>query len=38
MPAGAVWDYYCDSNDVPMDGQWMAEVSAYEKRVLASRT
>ena len=37
LPWQAVWDYYCEENDIPLDTQWLAEVKAYEKNVLAKR-
>jgi len=38
LPAGAVWDYYCLKQGVPVGMAWMDEVKAYEKTVLAVRT
>jgi L-rhamnose isomerase len=38
MPAGAVWDYYCLSQDVPVAEAWLDEVRAYEREVLRRRT
>jgi L-rhamnose isomerase len=37
MPFGAVWDYYCETKNVPSRGAWLAEVKTYEKEVLATR-
>jgi len=37
MPAGAVWDQYCLQTGVPVGGDWLREVRAYEKDVLAAR-
>jgi L-rhamnose isomerase len=37
LPAGAVWDYYCSSNDVPAGTDWLAEVKKHERTVLAKR-
>ena len=37
LPFGAVWDYYCESKGVPVREAWLAEVKAYEKKVLARR-
>jgi L-rhamnose isomerase len=37
LPAGAVWDYYCLKQDVPVGGEWLEIVRAYEKAVLAKR-
>ncbi len=37
MPFGAVWDYYCMINDVPVGADYIAEVQQYEKDVLLKR-
>jgi L-rhamnose isomerase len=37
LPFGAVWDYYCAKNNVPVGGKWLAEVKIYEKNVLSKR-
>jgi L-rhamnose isomerase len=37
LPFGAVWDFYCASNDVPVGENWLAEVKQYEKNVLGKR-
>ena len=36
-PFGAVWDYFCFKNNVPVQANWLAEVRRYEKEVLAKR-
>ncbi len=36
-PFGAVWDYYCWRQDVPVGFVYMDEIQIYEKRVLALR-
>jgi L-rhamnose isomerase len=36
-PFGAVWDYYCLINDVPVGEDYIAEVLKYEKEVLLKR-
>ncbi|RAP77634.1 L-rhamnose isomerase [Paenibacillus montanisoli] len=36
-PFGAVWDYYCSKNGVPVREEWLAEVKAYEQAVLLKR-
>ncbi|MFB9325587.1 L-rhamnose isomerase [Paenibacillus aurantiacus] len=36
-PFGAVWDYYCASQDVPVREQWIQQVKAYERDVLLAR-
>jgi L-rhamnose isomerase len=38
LPYGAVWDFYCETRDVPAGMAWMAEVKRYEKEVLSKRT
>jgi len=37
MPHGAVWDYYCFKNEVPVGVQLVDEVMKYEKDVLDKR-
>ena len=36
-PYGAVWDYYCAKNNVPVKDAWLAEAKAYEAEVLSKR-
>lgn len=36
-PFGAVWDYYCLRKNVPMENEWFAKISSYEKSVLINR-
>ncbi len=36
-PFAAVWDYYCLVNGVPVREDWLREVKAYERDVLAKR-
>ena len=36
-PFGAVWDYYCFKNKVPVGQDFIEEVSTYEKKVLLKR-
>lgn len=38
LPFGAVWDYYCLKQSVPVGAAWLAEVKRYEKDVLSHRT
>ena len=38
LPWGAVWDHYCTTAGVPGEGQWLAEVREYERRVLLARS
>ena len=37
LPAGAVWDYYCLRQGVPVGNAWMADVKRYERAVLSKR-
>ncbi len=37
LPFGAVWDYYCETKGVPVGEAWLADVKAYEKKVLTKR-
>ena len=36
-PMGDVWDYFCQENGVPVKGDWIGEMKAYEKKVLEDR-
>lgn len=36
-PFGAVWDYFCEKNGVPVGEDWLKEVKKYEKEVLSKR-
>jgi L-rhamnose isomerase len=37
MPFGAVYNYYCLSNDMPVAEEYIREVQQYEKEVLSKR-
>lgn len=37
MPLGAVWEAYCDRQNVPADSRWLDEVEQYEQDVLKGR-
>ena len=37
LPFGDVWDAYCAACGAPLDGDWFAQVEAYEKTVLEAR-
>jgi len=37
LPFGAVWDYYCWQNEVPIGFDFMDEIREYEKIVLSKR-
>ena len=36
-PFGAVWDYFCEKNGVPVGTAWLDEVKKYEAEVLLKR-
>jgi L-rhamnose isomerase len=38
LPFGAIWDYHCLRNNVPVGATWLDEVRRYERDVLARRT
>ncbi len=38
LPFGAVWDYHCWQQGVPVGEAWLAEVMQYEKAVLSQRS
>ena len=38
LPAGAVWDWYCQQCGVAVDGSWMEEAKRYEAAVLSTRS
>jgi L-rhamnose isomerase len=37
MPFGAVWDYYCTRQNVPVGDDWLREVKKYEAKVTSLR-
>ncbi|MCJ7777158.1 MAG: L-rhamnose isomerase [Sedimentisphaerales bacterium] len=37
MPFGAVWDYYCTRQNVPVGNDWLREVKKYEAKVTSLR-
>ncbi|HMJ90392.1 MAG TPA: L-rhamnose isomerase, partial [Candidatus Acidoferrum sp.] len=37
LPFGAVWDAYCEQQNVPVGEEWLAEVKQYERDVLSLR-
>jgi len=37
MPFGDIWDYYCQTQNVPAGAEWYDEVMKYEKDVLLKR-
>jgi L-rhamnose isomerase len=38
LPWGAVWDYYCLKQGVPVGDAWLGEVKQYERDVLSQRS
>ncbi|MGD0030647.1 L-rhamnose isomerase [Paenibacillus illinoisensis] len=36
-PFGAIWDYYCDQQGVPVREKWISEIKTYEEDVLLQR-
>ena len=37
LPFGAIWNQYCETNDVPLDSGLMGPIESYEKEVLSAR-
>lgn len=37
MPFNAVWDYYCQKNNIPVGMDYFTEIQTYEKEVLSAR-
>jgi L-rhamnose isomerase len=37
LPAGAIWDYFCERQGVPVGLRYMEDVRQYERTVLAQR-
>ena len=37
LPFAAVWDFYCESQGVPVGEAWLAEIKKYERDVLSKR-
>jgi L-rhamnose isomerase len=37
LPYGAVWDYYCQRESVPVGSSWLDEIRQYESDVLSQR-
>jgi L-rhamnose isomerase len=38
LPFGAVWDYYCLTQNVPVGENWLTEIKKYEASVLSKRS
>lgn len=36
-PMGAIWNYYCEKNNVPVEENWLVNVKEYEKVELSKR-
>ena len=36
LPFGAIWDYYCLKEGVPVGEDWLKEVRDYEKNVMSA--
>ncbi|MGO4729430.1 L-rhamnose isomerase [Paenibacillus sp. 2KB_22] len=36
-PFGAIWDYYCDQQGVPVREKWITDIKTYEQDVLLQR-
>lgn len=37
LPLGAIWDYYCLQQNVPLEGAWLEDIRIYEREVLSNR-
>ena len=37
LPFGAVWDYYCLQQSVPLGAAWLEQVKRHEREVLVTR-
>jgi L-rhamnose isomerase len=37
LPAGAVWDYYCQEQGVPVGVKWLENMAEYERQTLSNR-
>ncbi len=37
LPWGAVWDAYCEAQNVPVGSDWLSDVKQYESAVLSKR-
>jgi L-rhamnose isomerase len=38
LPVGAVWDFYCETKNVPVGENWLLEIKRHEKEVLSKRS
>ncbi len=37
LPFGTIWDFYCESKNVPVGENWLGDIKRYEKEVLSKR-
>jgi L-rhamnose isomerase len=37
LPMGAVWDWYCERDEMPAGVSWLEEARAYEQNVMWKR-
>ncbi len=37
LPAGAVWDYYCTQQSVPVGVDWLHDIKRYERDIVSHR-
>lgn len=37
LPVGAVWDHFCERENIPVGAGWLSNVDAYEREVLSKR-
>jgi L-rhamnose isomerase len=37
LPFGAVWDYHCLTQGLPIGETWLEEAKSYERTVLSTR-
>ena len=38
MPWSSVWDYYCATQKIPHDSQWLDAIAAHERNMLSKRS
>ena len=38
LPFGAVWDYYCESQNTAVGRKWLEDIKTYEKTELVKRS
>ncbi|MBN8248185.1 MAG: L-rhamnose isomerase [Verrucomicrobia bacterium] len=37
LPAGAIWDHFCEAHSVPVGDRWLEEIRRYEREVSMNR-